>query len=183
MPVLIFGAERGAPRRSKNRQIKLPLIKMDADVLPVLYEPGTLTPAEGIYYVVRFPSRWTLVADPFIGGKDNDHYKWWEEVVAGMVARDWGETLGWNATALREEIRLLTYAFPRGRVTKVGEKFFVLHGGDLKVSMKIIKKDIENAFGVAGKCSWHLDEHEHCQADDKGQMRDMLGIKEDWDAV
>lgn len=138
---------------------------------------------EGIYYVVRYPTKWRLVSDPFIGGRDNDHYKWWEEVVAGMVALEWAKPLGQDATALQKAIRLLTYAFPRGRVSRVDNRYLVLHGGDLTASMKISKKVIEQPFGIAGNCSWHLDEHEHCQADDKEQMREILNITDDWDAV
>lgn len=103
--------------------------------------------------------------------------------MADLVAVQWAKTLRWSATDVLQEIRLLTYAFPRGRVSRVGNRYFVLHGADLTTSMKISKRMIEQPFGIAGNCSWHLDEHEHCQADDKEQMRDILGIKEDWDAV
>jgi len=75
------------------------------------------------------------------------------------------------------------YAFPRGRVTKVGTKYVIYHGNDLQPWMKVTKRQIEKVFGVTGRCRWEFDDHERCQTPDKEEMRRLLRLKEDWPSV
>jgi hypothetical protein len=139
--------------------------------------------SEGIYYVVRYRTKWELVFDHFSGETDRNHYDWWQEAVTGMVAARWTKALHRSQASIKQDISLLSYAFPRGRVSNAGDTFLVLHGSNLTAKMKMPKTKIESAFGIQGHCRWLFDEHEQCQEDDKEQMRQVLGITEDWKAV
>ena len=141
------------------------------------------TSCEGIYYVVRYPTRWAFLYSRFQGDPVDNHYEWWEETVVGLLAAKWKKVLAKNRSTIQSELGLLTYAFPRGRISKVGRRFKILHGADLTSSMKISKKFIENAFHISGRCSWQFDEHEQCQMEDKEEMRRLLNLEEDWSAV
>jgi len=103
--------------------------------------------------------------------------------VSAMVAQQWQRKLCRDLDDLTEDLRLLLFAFPRGRVTKVGKKFRVYHGTDLQPFMKITRKLVERSFGIAGRCQWTFDEHERCLSEDKATVRDILGINEDWPSV
>lgn len=139
---------------------------------------------EGIYYVVRYPAGWELLVTRFDQGVDtNNHYDWWETSVAGTVAAEWAKRLRVMPKKLEQELAVLTYAFPRGRISKVGRRFLVLQSGDITPAMSISKDAIEAAFGIAGQCSWQFDEHERCIEADRDEMRRILGIREDWNAV
>lgn len=140
-------------------------------------------PGEGIYYVVRFPAGWKAVFYRFEDDSDYNHYEWWEQSISAMIAAKWAKALGKSREAIRRDIELLTYAFPRGRISKVGKRFLVLHGADLTPSMRMSKKLIEDAFGISGRCSWRFDEHEQCQVDDKEAIRQYFGIHEYWNGV
>ena len=140
-------------------------------------------PCEGIYYVIRCPTGWEAVFYHFDVNGDYNHYDWWEESLSAQVAAKWVKALRKSAETIRQDIRLLTYAFPRGRISKVGRRFLSLHGADLTKPMNVSKKIIEDAFGLSERVSWQIDEHEQCQSDDKEQMRRILRIPEDWNAV
>ena len=133
--------------------------------------------------MVRFPAGWEAIFYRFEDGIDNNHYEWWEQTVSARIAAKWAKVLVKSGETIRRDIELLTYAFPRGRISKVGKRFLVLHGADLTQPMRISKKLIEGAFGISGRCSWRFDEHEQCQQDDKEQIRQYLKIPEDWNAV
>jgi len=139
--------------------------------------------SEGIFYVVRFPTGWKLVPHCFDQGAETNHYDLWESSLAGMVATKWSKTLGTTVPLLTREFELLTYGFPRGRITKSGRRFRVFHGDDILPAMKVSRDAVEEAFGIAGRCFWQFDEHEQCIAHDKEEIRRILGIDEDWNAV
>lgn len=140
-------------------------------------------PCEGIYFIVRFPVGWKLLATRFEHGEDMNHYDWWEASVASTVAAKWAKRLRVTRKKLEQELALLTYAFPRGRISKVGRRLLVLQSGDLTPAMNISKEAIEAAFGIAGRCSWQFDEHEQCIAGDRDNIRSILRIPENWNAV
>lgn len=112
-----------------------------------------------------------------------NHYDWWEASLAGIVAEKWAKRLRVTPKKLEQELAMLPYGFPRGRISKVGRRFLVLQGGDLTPAMSISKDAIEAAFGIAGRCSWQFDEHEQCIAEDRDEMRRVLGIRGEWNAV
>jgi len=140
-------------------------------------------PSEGIYYITRGPDGWLLTVRCFTANEDFSHGDFWEEELARRVAVQWAKRLRCAAVDLVSRLRLLTYAFPRGRVTKVDGKFLIRHGKNLLPFMRVSRKEIERAFGISGRCQWELDEHEQCLKEDKEAIRDWLGIEEDWPAV
>lgn len=140
--------------------------------------------SEGIYYIVRYPSGWHLAPCRFDEEGEMSHSDFWRLfAVSAMVAQQWQRMLCRDLDDLTEDLRLLLYAFPRGRVTKVGKKFRVYHGTDLQPFMKITRKMVERSFGIAGCCQWTFDEHERCLTEDKEALRELLGIQEDWPSV
>lgn len=132
---------------------------------------------------MRYLAGWELLATRFEQGADTNHYDWWEASVAGIVAAKWAKRLRVIPKKLEQELAMLTYAFPRGRISKVGRHFLVLQSGDITPAMSISKDAIEAAFGIAGRCSWRFDEHELCIEADRDEMRRILRIPENWNAV
>ena len=141
------------------------------------------SPSEGIFYVVRYPAGWKLLATRFQQDEDTNHYDWWEASVASTVAAKWAKRLRVTPKELEQELALLAYAFPRGRISKVGRRFLVLQSGDITPPMNIFNAAIEAAFSIAGRCSWQFDEHEQCIAADRDEIRRILRISENWNAV
>ena len=125
----------------------------------------------GVYWVARVPKGWQLFAFP---GDSRDHSDVWEEKMVPRLAQEWD---------VREEpLQLLTYAFPRGRVLKSMGKYVIANGEDLKPSMGVDKAQIEQAFGLTG-AKWEYDDHERVSEYDKEEIRNLLGIEENWEAV
>lgn len=141
-------------------------------------------PREGIYYVLRFPDGWHLKVKRFASDADFSHPIWFEQEVAAMIANGWAKKLGKSPQVIEKDIKNLCYAFPRGRVTIVGDETFIWHGADLIPAMGVDTADeVAGAFEIDGKFWSKFDEHEQCQVGDKDDMRRYLGIKEFWCAV
>ena len=145
----------------------------------------TITPAdprEGIYYVVREPDGWRLFAHQFASGADRNHVEMWEEDLVPALARQWERRLAGAVLDLDRLLTVFAFAFPRGRVTKVKDRFVIYHGNDLHASMRVSRTSIEKAFGVTGICHWEYDDHERCVAFEKDETRRALRLTEDWPA-
>lgn len=113
-----------------------------------------------------------------------DHSSYWRLWgVGGLVAKAWRPKLRTSSQDLTEDDLELVYAFPRGRVTKVGARYVVYNGNDLQPFMGITRRQIEEAFSIVGRCRWEFDDHEQCQMPDKEEMRRLLRLNEDWPAV
>ena len=142
--------------------------------------------SEGIFYLVPFPLDWILMSVRFDHQAELGHPDFWEADILEFLVKDW-HLEAYEAYPTREQLRAallpLAYACPRGRVARVGKRFKVYHGNDLKPFMLNSRRDIEAAFGIAGKTAWEFDDHERCQQLDKDAFRRITGIKEDWDAV
>lgn len=134
--------------------------------------------------MLLLPTGWECVTLRFTTGADLGHTDWFEQILAPEVlAPIWSKKLGVSEKKLAAEIALLTYAFPRGRVTKVGRKFRIHHGEDLTDAMKASRAMIEKTFGVTGKCTWLFDEHERCIRSDQAAMCELLRVSPSWKAV
>ena len=145
-------------------------------------------PSAGIYYVARFADRWEIYPYAYAEFPEEiDHLELWEGLVAPTLAHSWAPRLGRTPAELERALRLHTYAFPRGRVCAVPGtlRFTVLHGADTRPFMGVTPQLIERLFGLAGRCAWEEDEHEHCQTDDCDAVRELLRLprKERWFAV
>ncbi len=140
-------------------------------------------PSEGVYYIVREPTGWRLAVQLSAPGEDHQHQAMWENDLAPALAGQWAAALRRDAGELEDILKILVFAFPRGRITKVKQAYVVYHGNDLLPSMDVSKKDIEAAFGIAGKSHWKLDDHEQCVRFEKDELRSVLRLAEDWPAT
>ena len=144
------------------------------------------TPSEGIFYVVRYPKGWKLLAYRFKELTELDHSQFWEKYAAVNLSRLWDShrrNEGDNRQGIFDELRYCPYGFPRGRIVKTETRFSIFHGGDFMAVSKVKRTDIENYFGIQGKSRWLRDEHERCLLHDKEIIRDTLQIRENWNAV
>ena len=139
-------------------------------------------PREGIYYVIRWPAGWELVVNRFKQDTDTSHPVWFESTLAPKLAQVWAVKLGISREEIEERIKNLPYAFPRGRVVVGEDESFIYNGADLTPDMKVKKFMVEEAFDITGLFYWKFDEHEQCLWEDKENIRQFLGIKEDWKA-
>ena len=142
----------------------------------------TSASCEGIYYVVREPDGWRLAAQRFAPGEDHQHQTMWENDLAPALARQWAAALRCDAHELEGLLKIMAFAFPRGRVTKVKGKFVVYHGNDLKPFMRVSKRAVEQAFRIVGQCRWKFDDHERCVAFEKEELQQTFRLTEDWPA-
>ena len=127
--------------------------------------------SEGIWYVVRDATGWKLFAHPFHPeSKIEDHTAFWEQILAPHLA------LKYNLSKKYErELALHPYAFPRGRVTKVGKHFIVYHGNDWQPFPA--RAEVAKAFHLGNRAKWVLDEHEMRMAWDVKCVGDLLNLK------
>lgn len=139
--------------------------------------------SEGIFYVIREPHAWKIVSRSHEDGNQLAHVDVWEREIVSELAREWAKKARLDAANVSRQIVNYPYAFPRGRVVKTGSRFVVFHGNDLTAKMKITRLMIEKCFGIQGRAKWQADDHERCQHDDKETVRQLLKIRDDWDAV
>lgn len=130
---------------------------------------------EGVYYAVRFPTRWRLYALPWVDFGDIWHGVAWKSYIVPALVESWTQS---GVTAA--QLSPLFKGFPRGRVERVvpGE-FTVYHADDLPSS--ISKGGVEAAFELgAQKVAWTLDPHEQTDAGQKELLRMLLKLDEVW---
>lgn len=140
------------------------------------------SPTTGIYYILRYPNGWRLFSfryDQHPG--ELGHPDVWERFVVKSLAEPWSRRLRVNPRWLAEELRLCCYGFPRGRVVGVGHRRLVVLWGADHLRF-VTKAAVARAFSCPG-LRWEIDEHEHCQCDDKEAVRRVLRIEEDWPSV
>lgn len=147
----------------------------------------TDAPDAGRVFRVRAGSNQQAIHGPVVVGAECQTVV--RFVVAGHV--EWNKVRGVHKrkpsfrrpateSQLASELRLCEYGFPRGRIVRQATRYVVLHGNDLEPFMRIKRTTIEALFGISGCARWCEDEHEHCLADDKQAVREILGIEEDW---
>ena len=143
---------------------------------------------EDIFYVVPFPQGWRVLSacleQPWKA--DIGHPDFWEEGVASILAKHWHSRASKKfptSEELRAELLPLVYAFPRGRVVRLGRRFVIYHGQDLEAFMQCDRKAIETQFNILDRAEWRIDDHEQCQLLDKERVRELLPLQHDWNAV
>lgn len=139
-------------------------------------------PSEGIWYIIWLKPKWVLKAFKDTEYPGIAHMSAWTEYLAPLVADHYKIPL--------DEVKLLTYAFPRGRVvyqqqkakeiTSMSEmtgKWVFYYGGDLPDNR--FKRLIVSAFnleGMVGRMQWSTDdEHEYMQELDVMDMVSLIG--------
>jgi len=154
-------------------------------------DPRLTTSSEGIYFVVRLPKRWQLLAFRFDDYHEGGHPEFWEAHVTPVLVKAWAFRLFPSLSAaercqcelqLKAELDLHYDGFPRGRVTWNEEidRFAVFHGSNLKPTMKLQRGAIERAFGISGRADWEFDEHEQCSLFSAEAIWTHLPIRERW---
>jgi len=148
---------------------------------------------EGIYFVVRLPKCWRLISFPYGKNPEHDHFCYWETHVTAILSKAWAPQIFPHAgrdrlnyeQRLKSELDLYYDGFPRGRVTWRDdlERFTIFHGNNLKPSMKVSRRNIEMAFGIAGRADWEFDDHEQCTAYSAEAIGRILPVKASWKTV
>ncbi len=112
---------------------------------------------EGVYYIVRFPSRWRLYAFAWEDFGDLWHGDVWRRYVADDLAEAWQATT--NVTA--EELKPWWKGFPRGRIERAGIRLYtVFHGNDFAAT-GITQQRVQTAFELGNaRVNWSFDPHE-----------------------
>ena len=116
---------------------------------------------EGVYYVVRFPTRRRLYAFPWEDFGDLWEGDVWRRYVIADLADAWAAQLNIQPDALKKQLAPWPKGFPRGRVERAGvEQYTVFHGDDL-ADTGVSPERIERAFELVNSAvSWSLDPHE-----------------------
>ncbi len=167
-----------ALRRANRHRVYRPIVANQSRLeTRSLSESASAT--DGIYYAMRAPSGWTLFAYRFDEFPEIDHSELWETHVAPILALRWAPSA--KAAKLEAELASFPYAFPRGRVSRSGNRFLVSHGGDLPAS--ITKSAVMRAFSLPPNTPWELDNHEICAEIDRDAVRRLLKLKETWPAT
>jgi hypothetical protein len=121
---------------------------------------------EGVYYLVRFPTRWRLYAFAWEDFGDLWHGEVWRRFVVDDLVEAWNK----KVKVTFDQLAPWWKGFPRGRVERVAiMEYTVFHGTDF-TDTGISSERIERAFelGRAG-VKWSFDPHEeqnseHCAA-------------------
>jgi hypothetical protein len=126
---------------------------------------------EGVYYVIRFPTRWRLYAFPWEDFGDLWHGEVWRRFVVEELAEAWRQKV--NVTA--EQLKPWWKGFPRGRIERAGIRTYtVFHGDDLSIT-GITTARIENAFELGNsKVNWSLDPHEQQNPEHRIALQQLL---------
>jgi hypothetical protein len=137
----------------------------------------------GIYYVIRLPTRWSILTWRYVGNFEYDHSLLWERIVCPHLVYFWCTTVRKHPLLLEQQLLEHAYGFPRGRVACLDGVHHVYHGADLPRARGVSRRIIERTFRIRGRIDWIEDEHERCLLADKDEVRRLLSLEEDWPAV
>ncbi|MCX6924462.1 MAG: hypothetical protein NT154_14790 [Verrucomicrobia bacterium] len=128
------------------------------------------TGKQGVYYVVRFPTRWRLYAFPWEDFGDLWHGDAWRRYVAQDLAEAWA-----NVTA--DELKPWWKGFPRGRVERAGPGEYVVFHADDVAETGITRERITRAFELGNSnANWSLDPHEQQNSEHTAALKRLLGL-------
>ena len=117
------------------------------------------------------PSWDVLTCHQFGFDAEAGHVEMWDAVI-NRLAVAWGK----DVAVLRCRLTDHPYGLPRGRVTRPGRRFLVLHGGDsprpdwlecVMVAFALERRDVRVLY----------DEHERTQDDDRIIVAKVLGLR------
>jgi hypothetical protein len=128
---------------------------------------------EGVYYIVRFPSRWRLYAFPWDDFGDLWHGEVWRRFVVDDLAEAWKG----HAVVTTEQLRPWWKGFPRGRIEQAGIRAYTVFHGDDFAETQIARVRIESAFELGNsKITWSVDPHEQQNAEHTLALRQLLRL-------
>ena len=155
----------------------------------------SIKPTLGIYFVVRFPDRWRLIAHRCEAATDLGHPHYWKEL-APVLAEAWCKRdAGWRSLDLHEKRQRIARmaerlasqydGFPRGRIAQPSGVRIprIYHGENVEPWMKIGRQEIERAFGLEGRAKWVFDDHEQCIRTSRDAVMEVLGLTRQWKCV
>jgi len=129
---------------------------------------------EGVYYIVRFPTRWRLYSFPWADFGDLWHGDVWRKYVADDLAEAWSAIVPVTA----EELKPWHKGFPRGRVERAGVmEYTVFHGNDF-ADTGIAQHRIETAFELGNSnVKWSVDPHEKQNSEHQAALLRLLPVQ------
>lgn len=128
---------------------------------------------EGVYYIVRFPTRWRLYAFPWEDFGDLWHGDVWRRYVADDLAEAWKGIANVSA----EQLKLFWKGFSRGRIERVSVlEYTVFHGDDFS-DTGVTPQRIETAFElVNSRVKWSFDPHEVQDPEHRAALLRLLPV-------
>ena len=128
---------------------------------------------EGVYYIVRFPTRWRLYAFPWEDFGDLWHGEVWRRFVVEDLAEAWANSNKVTASELRPWWK----GCPRGRIERADIRAYTIFHGDDFAETGITPARIERAFELASsKIIWSLDPHERQNPEHRARLQQLLGL-------
>jgi hypothetical protein len=126
---------------------------------------------DGVYYIVRFPTRWRLYAFAWDDFGDVWHGDVWRRYVVPDLADAWST----RVKVAAEQLKPWWKGFPRGRVERAGIKSYtVFHGNDF-AETGIAAQRIERAFELGSSVvNWSLDPHEQQNPEHQTALQGLL---------
>ena len=138
-------------------------------------KPTRPAPFTGGYYWLPAPGYpticWDVVTCHQLGfDAEVGHVEMWT-AVTDRLASAWHK----DAAVLRRLLRNCAYGLPRGRVTRPGKRFLILHGEDspctdwlerVILSFHLDRRSVKSLF----------DEHERTMAEDRSSVLKVLGV-------
>jgi hypothetical protein len=138
-------------------------------------DAARITPLTGGYYWLPTPGArsvvWDILTCYQLGfDAEAGHVEMWDAVI-DRLATAWGK----DVVALGRMLKDCPYGLPRGRVTRPGRRFLVLHGDDWPRADGLERVVI--AFGLDRRPVRVLfDEHERTMEEDRGMIVKALGL-------
>ena len=128
---------------------------------------------EGVYYIVRFPTRWRLYAFPWEDFGDLWHGDVWRRYVVEDLAEAWAQRAGVTAQQLRPWWK----GFPRGRIERAGLHAYTIFHADDFADTGITPVRIESAFELgSSRVNWSVDPHEQQNPEHRAALQRLLRL-------
>ncbi len=128
---------------------------------------------EGVYYIVRFPTRWRLYAFAWEDFGDLWHGDVWRRYLIDDLAQAWAPRTGVTA----EQLKPWWKGFPRGRIERSGIRAYTIFYADDFAETGIASARIESAFELGNSnVKWSLDPHEQQNTEHRAALQRLLQL-------
>lgn len=128
---------------------------------------------QGVYYIVRFPTRWRLYTFPWEDFGDLWHGDVWRRYVADDLAEAWAQ----SAKVTAEQLKPWWKGLPRGRIERAGVQEYTVFYADDFAETGITAERIARAFELGNsKVSWSIDPHEQQNPEHQAALKRLLHL-------
>jgi hypothetical protein len=128
---------------------------------------------QGVYYIVRFPTRWRLYTFPWEDFGDLWHGDVWRRYVADDLAEAWAQ----SAKVTAEQLKPWWKGLPRGRIERAGVQEYTVFYADDFAETGITAERIARAFELGNsKVSWSIDPHEQQNPEHQAVLKRLLHL-------